>query len=443
MGWVGREPVRVRTVDVAEQSIGAIEDWDHKVMLILGGRRSGKTTGTLAPKILVLLLLFAGLAGTVLSPTYRQSLNVWRALTRLAPASWWAEKNKTDKRMTLINGAAVVLLSADHDDAARSEGGAWSVRDEMQDISEEAAANQQLSTSEGAEDYIVIETATIKPELRGHYDRVMASAKGSVYHLDSYGNPFIDHSFLDDAQEFLDAEMIDREIHARWPERVGRIYHPFHDELIRTWPIHDLKDVTAAVLADRYDAPPAFVQEAARWLISIDPPAHAAIWKLYDDDSMHLVHEVLVGADGEGGDVRTLAKRCAAIIGGDHAMVAQDPHESKWDHDVIKWFRAERKFRFLTVPRIYVEYRLTAVRARMERSKLFIDPRCVHALEVVQKHQYKDDGSGPSKIQCYEKSHQRESKRIQMVHLADAIGYGVYKLFPAKYDYEAGEKRAA
>jgi hypothetical protein len=62
---------------------------------------------------------------------------------------------------------------------------------------------------------------------------------------------------------------------------------------------------------------------------------------------------------------------------------------------------------------------------------------------VLERHQYRDDGSGRAdKVQCYSKSHQKESKRIQLVHLSDVFGYGCYKLFPTKVDYEKLEKAA-
>ena len=97
----------------------------------------------------------------------------------------------------------------------------------------------------------------------------------------------------------------------------------------------------------------------------------------------------------------------------------------------------------LSLRKIPPEYRFTAVRSRLERKKLFIDPQCPHAIEVMEKHQYHESGKGwADKVTRYSKSYHRESKKIQLVHLADSIGYGIYKLWPAQVNYEKLERAA-
>lgn len=404
------------------------------MILILGGRRSGKTTGTLAPKILGLLIVFVAKPGCVLSPTYRQSMNVWRALNRHTPSEWWAERNKSERRMKLVTGSEVVLLSADRDDSSRSEGCAWQVNDERQDISEEAAANAELSASEatGIGAHMIIETATIKPELREHFEKVEKSAKGAVYYMASFGNPFIDHSFLYDAMEFLDEERVLREIHARWPDLVGRCYHPYSD----TDHVRDslaLRDITSALCMDRFDL-------GAEWIASIDPPGHAVLWKVLDGDVAHVRHEVVIGADGSSGDVKDLARRCREFCRDAPAIAISDPHESGYDDDVRKYFRNER-FRIVHMKQVQVEYRLTAVRSRLQKGKLYVASNCVHLRESLKDQLYDPTTHKPDK-----KTPSRITPTWTLDHIVDALGYGVYKLWPAKVDYERLEretKRAA
>lgn len=446
-GWYGDRPVRVHTVRIAEQCVAYVEDWDHHLLLAEGGRRSGKTTGALAPKIVVCMIVFAGLPGEVLSPTYRQTRNVRKAILLHTPPEWWRKKPPITPPITMemVHGSTATLLTAANEDSARSEGVAWGAYDERQDIPEEAFGNALLSSSEAECAPYIFETATVKPELRAHHDTVIKSASGHVYPMDSFGNPFTSKEFLDLAMEFLDEETIDREIHARWPELFGRIYGCFDRQLhVHGYPLPDVQDATAAILGDRYSMP-TYGPGAPQWYCSIDPPSTAGLWKLYADETLHLVHEVLIGADGEAGGIESLAKRVHSLLGGQACVVVQDPHEHKWDVELIKNFRSVggRQFKFVSMRPLHVMYKHAAVRARIQRSKLVVDPRCPHAIEVLEKHVYKQDGSGEAdKVTCYSKSHMRESRKIQLVHLSDVLGYGCYKLFPTKVDFEKLERAA-
>lgn len=410
-----------------------------------GGRRSGKTTGALVPKVIVCMLVFPGKIGETMSPTYRQANNIRTALLRHTPRSWWAKwpQPKTPPViMTMVHGSEAHLLSADNEDAARSQGAAWGAYDERQDIPESSFMNAFLSTSEGGEDYVIFETATIKPSLREHHDRLTQSPSGAVYSMDSFKNPFIDHAFLRDASEFIDSEMLDMELRAKWPQLVGQIYKTFDfDRHVRSFDPE--LDVTPVELHNRFGGVIPQHVNAPLWFLSVDPPFTAAIWKLLKGGGLHLIHEVIAGIDGVSvPDVLHLARLCQHLTNG-KGIVVSDPHDTKWDHDVTRYFKGAG-FRVLSMRKVAPEYRITSVRAQFERDRLFVDPRCVHAIEVLEKHQYQDGHPGePDKQTKYKRAYQRQSRSYQLVHLADAIGYGVYKLHPAKYDYEAKEKRAA
>lgn len=433
-GWVGRVPERIHVVPVAAQSLEFIVDFDHTLILALGGRRSGKTTGSLAPKIVVLLLCLVGLPGEVLSPTYRQARNVWKAVLKITPRAWWTHLHKTEHRMELINGSSVTLLSADNEDSARSEGVAWGAYDERQDIPEEAAANAFLSTSEGGGHVYVFETGTIKPELREHYDRLMASPHARVYRMRSRGNPFISHQLFDMAEQLLDAATVKRELEAEWPDPIGRCYSTYDEGLHKRDSLHGFEDITAAYCAEHWDMP-AYGPGAGHFIIGVDPPHHATVNVIYRDEISHTIDEIVIGADGRDGDVRDLAKRCAERCGGKRGVVIFDPHESHWDDDVRKYFKNEG-FRIVNMKRVSVELRLTAARARFEHLRHFVASRCVLLREALRDQLYvngKPDKMTKSKI----------VETMSMDHIADALGYFLYKCWPAKIDYEKLERMAA
>ncbi len=445
-GWVGKQPDNVRTTEVAEQQLKYVTDFWHKIILALGGRRSGKS-GALAPKAVICAIVFAGQKGGILAPTYRQAKNIWRHLRRIVPREWLmpgrAGIRRSEHTLNFINGSSIVLLSADRPDTARSEGVAWWGIDERQDVGEEAFSNAYFGTSEGGGKYCLFETGTIKPELREHYDRLMASPKAEVYTMDSYGNPFICHDFLDDAAEFMDRARIDRELHAKWPSLYGRVYYPFVAEPgahVRDYPLRrpggqPLDDITAAFNADRFDTP-----EAPN-LISIDPPHHAIVYRIYRGDTLHAIDEVIVGLDGLKADVRDLAKACWARYPG--GVAVRDPHDSrsggKGSHDCDKYFRAVG-YKVSHLQRVLVENRLTTMRSLMERNRYFVDPRCKHLIECLKRQTYKQEGKRrvPDKTIV-----SMISPPMTIDHSGDSAGYMPYKLWPADFDFEANEQKAA
>lgn len=382
---------------------------------------------------------FAGLRGCVVSPTYRQSKNVWRAILRAVPRKKWLLPgtvgiNKTERILRFVNGAEIVFLSADRDNSSRSEGCAWVVLDERQDISDEAFSNAFLSASEGGGFYKISETATIKPELKDHYDKLMADPdRCAVYRMRSRGNPFIDHELFDDAELMLDSDRIRRELEAEWPETVGRVYFPWKRDFIKPYPIDGLRDVTTLTLHDRYDTP-YFGDGAAKFFISIDPPLHAVVWKIYSDGTLHAIDEIVIGDGDIDGDVRKLSEVCYHKFS--PAVVVYDPHDTKYDTDIKRYFNRWNVFRFVALKRVAIEYRITSVRARIEAGKLLVDQRCKYLNEALEEQLY--ENGRPSK-----KQPSKINPRFTLDHIIDAAGYGIYKLFPAMYDYEKYEKLAA
>ena len=447
--WTGDEP-KIKTVGISEQALPLVTDFSHKVLLACGGRRSGKSFAA-AQKALLLVMAFPHRKGLILSPTYRQAKNVWAHLYNIARRDWLLPGRyglrRSDNEMHFVNGAVIAFRSADNPDAARSDGVAWGLFDERQDIGDEAANNAFLSLSEGGDDFLVTETATIKDgEFREHYDTVEANPQGRIITMRSRGNPFISHSLFDTAETFLDEAAVQRELEAQWPELVGQVYFSFISKPgghIREAPLREdkqpLADITPEFCADRFGSPP-YGDKAAGVIIGVDPPHHAVVYRVHrrnggDDDSrliLHAVDEVVVGRDDLHADVRTLAEACKARY--PRGVVIRDPHEVHHSYDTDRYFRAQG-YRVSHMRRVAIESRLTAVRARMERDCWFVDPKCVHLIEALGRQTYVN--GKPDK--------QLKSKTIPHMtvdHVLDAMGYPVVKLFPAKVDYEKLEKAA-
>jgi hypothetical protein len=250
---------------------------------------------------------------------------------------------------------------------------------------------------------------------------------------------------FDIAEEFLDKATIERELEARWPELQGRCYYPFAvDTHVVSWPQKWLADITPAYTASRFGRP-------VDWLIGLDPPRHAVLCRVLTDEVLHVAHEVIAF----DGDVRDCARLCREWVGPDATgLVISDPHETHWDADVRRYFKAER-FRFGGMRRVDVEYRLTAVRARMERRtspiavavgtsvqqiqypRLLVDPSCVHLIESLSEQIYVNNK--PDKL-----TESKLHEGMTTDHSPDSLGYLVYRLWPPparSEDYEAIQKR--
>ena len=446
--WTETTP-KVKTIGISAQALPLVTDFRHKVLLACGGRRSGKSFAA-AQKALLLAMAFPHRKGLILSPTYRQAKNVWTHVFNIADRTWLLPGRhgikRSDKEFHFINGAVIAFRSADNPDAARSDGVAWGLFDERQDIGDEAAGNAFLSLSEGGDDFLVTETATIKDgDFRAHYNSVEANPQGRIIRMVSRGNPFISHKLFDTAETFLDRAAVQRELEAEWPELVGRCYFSFISEPgghIREAPLredeHELTDITESYCSDKFGTPP-YGDKAADVIIGVDPPHHAVVYQVMrragtgaSQYILHAVDEVIVGRDRLNADVRHLAKACKARYS--TGVVIRDPHEQHHAFDTDKYFR-QQGFWIRHMPRVAVESRLTAVRARMERDCWYVDPKCVHLIEALQRQTYVN----------HKPDKQLKSQTIPHMtldHIADAAGYPVAKLFPAKVDYEGLEEAA-
>ncbi len=437
--WVGKEP-KITKRYVSQQALESITDFESRIILSLGGRRSGKTYAE-AQRAVMLAILFPAKKGLIVSPTYRQARNVWDHIYNIIPRDWLLPGRfglkKSDFEMCFINGSRIVFRSADHPDTCRSDGCAWVGLDERQDICDDAFNNAFASASEGGDDYKIFETATIKAELRDHFDAIEKNPIGKCYRMISMGNPFIGHQLFKDAKGILDERAYEQEIMAQWPDLQGRIYYPFKEEHIVSYPIVGPRDATHQILVDKFGVPE-IGRGAAQYLISLDPPHTAVIWKIYQNDIMHAIDEIIVGANREYGDIKTLAERCAARYL--PAVVIQDPHESTWDSDIEKHFKSHG-FRMRTMRKLPIEQRLTSVRALMEQDRLLVDPKCIYLIESFNKQVYDPNTGKPDKKQFYTKYPLND--QITMDHVSDAAGYGCYKMYPTRIMYAKLEEKVA
>jgi hypothetical protein len=248
-----------------------------------------------------------------------------------------------------------------------------------------------------------------------------------------------------DARQLLDAAAVQRELEARWPDLIGRIYYPFDASPgahVRGYPLmsvgkQPMEDITAAYNSDKFNA------FDAPDIISIDPPHHAVVYRIYRGDILHAVDEVIVGQDGLKADVRDLAQACKAR--GYRGVAIRDPHDSttgkRGSHDCDKYFRAAG-YRVKHMQYVLVDLRLTSMRNLMERNRYFVDPRCAHLIETLTEQVYKLNKNGTSTGKPDKTQPSKVTPHFTLDHIGDAAGYAPYKLFPSAVDYEAKEEAA-
>ncbi len=445
-------PGRCHVVEISHQQWPYIWDFTNVEVMAEGARRSGKSFA-LAPKAAISALYNPHKKGGLLGPTYRQIGNVWGHILKITPRHWLLPgrlgKNDTKKILRFINGVTIIMLHAYKDDASRSEGVAWWGIDERQDVGEGAWTNALLSTSEGGDHFHLFETATIKESLREHHDRLTAAPDCEIYRMSMLGNPFISKKLYSFASSMLDQAAIDRELHAQWPKLEGRCYYCFDkDAHVRDSIVDEhgeqLQDITAAYCADKFGAPevgPA----AARHLIGVDPPRHAAVYKIYRGADglkiFHQIDEVIVD-----GDIRDLSRQCWTHYPG--GVVIRDPHDTstgvlqkgkRGSPDADRYFQragGRLGYRMSHLRYVGVAFQLSAVNGRLERNALYLHSRCRHTIECYEKQVFTDDGKGRKPDKTIKS---KITNTMTIDHSGDMTRYPIYRCFPTDIVREHGK----
>jgi hypothetical protein len=441
-GTLGRyikdQPQEILTHSVSEAQFDALTNDTALHLLVIGGRRSGKTE-TLVFWIIKQMVIRPGLPLSIMFKKmgkakkflFEKLLNQKRPkIPRywLKPGSDGIKRSPYELGVVCINGAKVDFISADRVDSPRGDGVAALGCDERQIIKREAWDNAFLSVSEGGDNFQTVETATaLQGEFQDYYDECCKDKEYQVYTFKSRDNPFISHKIFDRARQRLDPRRYAQEVEGLFTPQDGLVYWNFDKELhVKHWtPIAAEQDVTRELCAKKFNYPD------GEYLIGVDygiAPFSCVIYKYLASGLLWQVDELILDEDG---DARVAAKELKDR-GYFPAVVIDDASDSRHGPDGKRWFK-RFGFKVTSARRNpHVEDRCAAVRARLQNFdgdvNIHVDPRCKRTIFAYLAQAY--DKGKPDKESGYD-------------HIMDAAGYPVYRLFPIKDDYEKQERIAA
>jgi hypothetical protein len=432
--YIENADVEILTIAVSASQFEALANDEALHLLVIGGRRSGKTE-TLALWILKQLLLLPGKPLAILFKKMGKAKKfLFEKLIPKIPRYWLkagsdgVKKSPYELGVVCVNGAKVDFVSADRVDSPRGDGVAALGCDERQIIKREAWDNAFLSVSEGGDNFQTVETATaLQGEFQDYYEECCKDKEYQVYTFKSRDNPFISHKIFDRARQRLDPRRSAQEVEGLFTPQDGLVYWNFDKELhVKHWtPIAAEQDVTRELCAKKFNYPD------GEYLIGVDygiAPFSCVIYKYLASGLLWQVDELILDEDG---DARVAAKELKDR-GYFPAVVIDDASDSRHGPDGKRWFK-RFGFKVTSARRNpHVEDRCAAVRARLQNFdgdvNIHVDPRCKRTIFAYLAQAY--DKGKPDKESGYD-------------HIMDAAGYPVYRLFPIKDDYEKQERIAA
>lgn len=382
----------------------------HRFKVVIAGRRFGKTF--LAVRELCYHAREPQKEVWYVTGSYRAAKMIaWRKLKeRLLELRWIQKVNEAELTITLKNGSTIALKGADNPDSLRGVGLDYLVMDEVAEIGPESwyeVLRPTLADKQGKALFIGTPKGSSN-WAKDLYDMEMEFPeqwKSFSFTTIEGGN--VPEDEVEAARRDLDERTFRQEFLASFESYSGRIYYAFdRKENVKQWnnPIPD-------VLYIGID-------------FNIDPVSAVVMARI--DDSLHIIDEIRIF----GSNTQELVDEILTRYPKQKIMAYPDPagRQRKTSAGGMTDIIILQNAGFVVkAPHSHtpVRDRINAVNARLcstngER-KLFVDPKCKHTLEGLERHAYKEGSSQPDKDSGYD-------------HMMDALGYCVDYLHPVRKD---------
>ena len=384
----------------------------HRFRVAVCGRRFGKTH--LAIRELCKFARYPERECWFVAPTYRQAKQiVWRKLKqRLIDLKWANKINESELSIILKNGSTISLKGADNHDSLRGVGLDFIVLDEFADIDPEAfyeTLRPTLSDKEGSALFIgtpkgignwaheLYQMQVENPELWSSH---------SYTTLDG-GNVSADE--VEQARRDLDARTFRQEYMATFETYTGRIFYNF-DRKTHAIPYEGSRPDIIYIGMD----------------FNIDPMS--AVIMIRQGDVLHVIDEIRMYSSNTKETVEEIHSRYPKT----KIWVYPDPaaRQRKTSAGGATDITILQNAGFIVkAPNAHNPVRdgINAVNSRLKSDtgdiKLFVDPKCKHTIECLERYSYKEGTSQPDKDAGYD-------------HMMDALRYAVDYMFPVKKDID-------
>lgn len=384
----------------------------HRFRVAVCGRRFGKTH--LAIRELCKNARNPNKECWFVAPTYRQAKQiVWKKLKQKLIELRWAEKvNESELTILLKNGSTISLKGADNHDSLRGVGLDFIVMDEFADIDPDAfyeTLRPTLSDKEGAALFIGTPKG-IGNWAHSLYQMQLENpdlwASFSYTTLDG-GNVSADE--IEQARRDLDERTFRQEYMATFETYSGRIFYNFDRTThVKKWdkPIPDVVYIGMD--------------------FNIDPMS--AVIMIREGDVLHVIDEIRMFSSNTQETVEEINSRYAKI----KKWVYPDPaaRQRKTSAGGVTDLTILQNAGYIVkAPNAHNPVRdgINAVNSRLKNDKgiinLYIDPKCKHTIDALERYSYKEGTSQPNKDDGHD-------------HMMDALRYAVDYMFPIKKDID-------
>lgn len=220
---------------VLHQHQGNIFNDPHRFLVVVCGRRFGKTT-TLIVKQFSYACHHVGLHG-YFAPTYKQAkLIAWKILKAIVPPHYLATRpNETDLSITLRNGSEIRLFGMDNAENLYGFKLASGICDEYDQMDQDSVDNvlrPAVSDTMGPLYYCGTPDAT-RGLLKDLFNRVRMDQKEgkrtdwNTYHFKSIDGGYIHPKEIESAREELDERTYRQQYEATFEQSEGKVYYAF------------------------------------------------------------------------------------------------------------------------------------------------------------------------------------------------------------------------
>ena len=386
----------------------------HRFKVVCAGRRWGKSRLSISTIIRAAAKEKKQRVWYV-APTYQMARQIlWDDLQEVLPRKWVRKKNDTTMTIVLKNGSEIALKGADKPDTLRGVALHFVVLDEFQDMKADTwykVLRPTLSSTRGGA--LIIGTPKGFSEFHklwtiGQNVELQRKGQWKSWQFVTADSPFVPTAEIEAAKNDMDPKSFAQEYLASFENMSGRVYYPF-DRNVHVKPLQFNPRLPIWVGQD----------------FNIDPMS-SVILQPQPNGELWAIDELVLFSSNTAEDCDELERRfwrwkSQITVFPDPAGAYRQHARGESDVDIFK----EKGFLRVDYSKKHppIADRVNAVnRMLMTASgdiRLYIDPKCKHLIDSLEKVIYKPGTRDMDKTGGIE-------------HSADALGYPVHRRYPVK-----------
>ena len=385
----------------------AVADSDCRFRVLCGGRRVGKSY--LAVRELARFARQPDKKCLYIAPTYQMCRSIiWTDLKeRLGNLNWIARANESRLELELVNGSTIMLRSGDAGQSLRGGGYDFVVFDETSDIDSEIyyeVVRPALSAQKPPGSVLFCGTPKGFNWFKGLYDLGRGhDPDWASFQFTTLQGGQVPESEIAAAKRDLDERTFLQEYESQFMTYSGIIAYNFSQDNIVSWKPHPAKNILIGVD------------------FNVHPMSATVMVQSADNKTLHAIDEIVI----YGSNTHEMCDEIKNRYPGNNIIVFPDPAgvqrkssaNGRTDISILQ----NAGFRVLHRPRHpAVKDRINAMNSLLKNAegeiRFFVDPKCKHLIQSLQRYVYKQDTQIPEKG--------------KWDHMFDATTYCVEYMYP-------------